>query len=277
MKNRGPLIDSISLRRVHTLLRNAPPSPDQAAPSRHHDFSRMSLLAQQHGAINLGQGFPDFDPERALIEAVAQAQAMRDGHNQYPPMPGLPLLRARLSEQLQAGHGWRYDPAREVTITAGGTQALFTALQCALKAGDEALLIEPAYDSYGPAIRLAGATPVGVPMTEDYRIDWPAIAAATTPRTRVLVLNTPHNPSGRVASADDLRQLADWAEGHAPWPDRVLRRIPGHRRGFRALGAGLPAALQQPQRLQRARRAGHADAGHPGRQQTLRPHRRCAG
>lgn len=178
-------------------------------------FSRMSALAQQHSAINLGQGFPDFEPDAALVEAVVQA--LRQGHHQYPPMPGLPLLRERLAQQLHARHAWSYDPGSEITITAGGTQGLYTALQCALQAGDEALLIEPAYDSYAPAIRLAGATPVGVPMTPDYRIDWSAVAAATTPRTRLLVINTPHNPSGRVASLEDMRQLADWAEAQDAW------------------------------------------------------------
>lgn len=175
-------------------------------------FSQMSALAQRHGAINLGQGFPDFDGDPALIDAVSQA--MRDGHNQYPPMPGVPLLRQRLAAKLQACYGHAYDPDGEITVTAGGTQGLYTALQAALQAGDEALLIEPAYDSYAPAIRLAGATPVGVPMSADYRIDWAAVEAAITPRTRALVLNTPHNPSGRVASAADLLTLEQLAERH---------------------------------------------------------------
>jgi len=175
-------------------------------------FSQMSLLAQQHGAINLGQGFPDFDADPRLIEAVAQA--MRDGHNQYPLMAGVAPLRQGLAAKLQRCYGQAYDPEREITITAGGTQGLYTALQCALQAGDDAILIEPAYDSYAPAIRLAGAEPVGVPMTADYRIDWDAVRAAITPRTRLLVLNTPHNPSGRVADAADLQQLAAIAEAH---------------------------------------------------------------
>lgn len=175
-------------------------------------FSQMSALAQRHGAINLGQGFPDFDGDPRLIDAVSQA--MRDGHNQYPPMPGVALLRQRLADKLLACYGRGYDPDTEITVTAGGTQGLYTALQAALQAGDEALLIEPAYDSYAPAIRLAGATPVGVPMTADYRIDWAAVEAAITPRTRVLVINTPHNPSGRVASDADLLRLQQLAERH---------------------------------------------------------------
>jgi methionine aminotransferase len=175
-------------------------------------FSQMSALAQRHGAINLGQGFPDFDCDPKLVDAVSQA--MRDGHNQYPPMPGVPLLRQRLAAKLQDCYGHAYDADTEITLTAGGTQGLYTALQAALQAGDEAILIEPAYDSYAPAIRLAGATPVGVPMTADYRIDWAAVEAAITTRTRVLVINTPHNPSGRVATEADLLTLQQLAERH---------------------------------------------------------------
>lgn len=175
-------------------------------------FTRMSQLAQQVGAINLGQGFPDFDPDPALVEAVAKA--MREGHNQYPAMPGVPLLRERLALKLQAAYGRLYDPATELTVTAGGTQALYTALQCTLQAGDEALLIEPAFDSYAPAVHAAGARPVGVPMTGDYRPDWDALRAAITPRSRVIVVNSPHNPSGRVFDDADLDQLARLADLH---------------------------------------------------------------
>ncbi len=175
-------------------------------------FSHMSALAQRHGAINLGQGFPDFDCDPRLVDAVAQA--MRDGHNQYPAMPGVPLLRQRLAAKLSACYGRDYDFDTEITLTAGGTQGLYTALQAALQAGDEAILIEPAYDSYAPAIRLAGATPIGVAMTADYRIDWTAVEAAITPRTRVLVINTPHNPSGRIATEADLLRLQQLAEQH---------------------------------------------------------------
>lgn len=174
-------------------------------------FSRMSLLAQQHGAINLGQGFPDFAPDAALLAHAARCA--QEGPHQYPPMPGLPLLRERLAAVLGGG----IDPDTELTITAGATQALFTALQALLQAGDEALLIEPAYDSYAPAVRLAGAAPVGVPMTAGYDIDWDALRAAATPRTRVLVLNSPHNPSGRVASAADMDRLASLAAEHDWW------------------------------------------------------------
>ncbi|MFT7722757.1 MAG: methionine aminotransferase [Roseateles sp.] len=175
-------------------------------------FTVMSALAAEHGAVNLGQGFPDFGADPALLQAVTDAMAA--GHNQYPPMAGVPALRQAIAAQLNARHGADYDAERDVTVTAGGTQALFTALQCCVGAGDEVIVIEPAYDSYDPAIRLAGAVPVGVPMTADYRLDWAAVRAAVTPRTRALVLNTPHNPSGRVATAEDLRELERLAEAH---------------------------------------------------------------
>lgn len=175
-------------------------------------FSLMSALAAQHGAVNLGQGFPDFDPDPALLRSVSDAMAA--GHHQYPPMTGVPALRQAIAAKLNGLYGSTYDADTDITVTAGGTQGLLTALQCCVGTGDEVIIIEPAYDSYDPAIRLAGGVPVGVPMTADYRLDWPAIEAAVTPRTRALVLNTPHNPSGRVASAQDLARLAQLAEAH---------------------------------------------------------------
>ena len=175
-------------------------------------FTVMSALAAEHGAVNLGQGFPDFGADPALLQAVTDAMAA--GHNQYPPMTGVPALRQAVAAKLNALYGSAYDADRDITVTAGGTQALFTALQCCVGTGDEVIVIEPAYDSYDPAIRLAGAVPVGVAMTLDYRIDWAAVRAAITPRTRALVLNTPHNPSGRIASADDLRELEALAQQH---------------------------------------------------------------
>jgi len=175
-------------------------------------FTVMSALAAEHGAVNLGQGFPDFGADPALLQAVTDAMAA--GHNQYPPMTGVPALRQAVAAKLNELYGSAYDADTDITITAGGTQGLFTALQCCVGAGDEVLVIEPAYDSYDPAVRLAGAVPVGVPMTLDYRIDWTAVRAAVTPRTRALVLNTPHNPSGRVATAEDLRELEKLADAH---------------------------------------------------------------
>jgi len=129
-------------------------------------------------------------------------------------MTGVPALRQAVAAKLNALYGSAYDADRDITITAGGTQGLITAIHSCVGAGEEIIIIEPAYDSYDPAIRLAGAVPVGVPMTLDYRIDWTAVRAAVTPRTRALVLNTPHNPSGRVATSEDLRELERIAEQH---------------------------------------------------------------
>lgn len=175
-------------------------------------FTVMSALAAEHGAVNLGQGFPDFGADAALLQCVTDAMAA--GHNQYPPMTGVPALRQAIAAKLNGLYGSAYDADSDITVTAGGTQALYTALQCTVGAGDEVIVIEPCFDSYEPAVRAAGGTVVGVPMTADYRLDWPAIRAAVTPRTRVLVLNTPHNPSGRIATADDLLALQQLAETH---------------------------------------------------------------
>lgn len=189
-----------------------PQLPSKLPPGGVTIFSVMSALAAQHGAVNLGQGFPDFAADPALLQALTDAMAA--GHNQYPPMPGVPALRQAVAAQLLSLHGQAYDPETDITITAGGTQGLLTALQACVGAGDEVVVIEPAYDSYDPAIRMAGAQPVGVPMTADYRIDWQAVRAAITPRTRALMLNTPHNPSGRIATQADLLALQDLAEAH---------------------------------------------------------------
>jgi methionine transaminase len=175
-------------------------------------FTVMSALAAEHGAVNLGQGFPDFGADPALLQAVTDAMAA--GHNQYPPMTGVPALRQAVAAKLNDLYGSAYDADRDITITAGGTQGIITALHACVGAGDEVIILEPAYDSYDPAIRLGGAVPVGVPMTHDYRIDWDAVRTAVTPRTRALVINTPHNPSGRVATHDDLLELQRLAEQH---------------------------------------------------------------
>jgi methionine aminotransferase len=171
-------------------------------------FTVMSALAQQHGAVNLGQGFPDFDCDPRLIDAVDAA--MRGGLNQYPPMAGLPLLRERVAAKIESLYGHRYDPCEEVTITAGATQAILTAILALVRAGDEVIVLDPAYDSYDPNIRLAGALPVHVPLKPGSFVpDFDAIAAAITPRTRALVVNTPHNPSGTVWSSADMLRLAE--------------------------------------------------------------------
>ncbi|WP_137918040.1 pyridoxal phosphate-dependent aminotransferase [Hydrogenophaga sp. 2FB] len=171
-------------------------------------FSVMSALATEHNAVNLGQGFPDFDCDPALVDAVTQA--MRAGHNQYPPMPGAPALRQAMAAKIQALYGLACDPNTEITVTAGATQAILTALLAVVQPGDEVIVLEPCYDSYVPNIELAGGVPVRVPLTPgSFRPDFDRIAAALTPRTRALLINSPHNPSGTVWSAADMQRLQD--------------------------------------------------------------------
>jgi methionine aminotransferase len=168
----------------------------------------MSALARQHNAVNLGQGFPDYDIDPALIDLVTAA--MRAGHNQYPLMPGVMALREAISSKVERLYGRGYDPESEVTVTTGATQGIFTAIQALAHPGDEVIVFEPAYDSYIPSIRLAGATPVALPLTfPGYRIDWAAARAAITPRTRMILVNTPNNPGTSVLSAQDLERLAE--------------------------------------------------------------------
>ncbi|CUI09245.1 pyridoxal phosphate-dependent aminotransferase [Massilia antarctica] len=177
-------------------------------------FSLMSALASEHGAVNLGQGFPDFACDPALLDHVDTA--MRAGHNQYPMMTGVPALREAIAAKIAALYGAQYNPASEITVTAGATQALTTAILCCVHPGDEVIVIEPAYDSYLPAITLAGGVPVPVAMQlgeQGYSVPWDRIAAAVTPRTRLIVINTPHNPTGSILRAPDLRALADIVRG----------------------------------------------------------------
>ncbi len=170
-------------------------------------FTVMSALAQEHGAVNLGQGFPDFDCDPALIDAVTRA--MRQGHNQYPPMAGVPLLRERVAQKISSLYGHTYDPASEITITAGATQAILTAILAIVNLGDEVIVLEPCYDSYEPNITLAGGIAVRVPLTPgEFRPDFDAIKRAITPKTRAIIINSPHNPSGRTWSAKDMQQLS---------------------------------------------------------------------
>ena len=171
-------------------------------------FTVMSALATQHGAVNLGQGFPDFDCDPALIDAVYQA--MRAGLNQYPPMAGVPLLREAVARKIERLYGRSYDPGDEITITAGATQAILTAILAVVHPGDEVIVLEPCYDSYVPNIELAGGRVVRVALTAGtFRPDFAAIAAAITPRTRAILVNTPHNPSATVWSRGDLERLAE--------------------------------------------------------------------
>jgi methionine aminotransferase len=177
-------------------------------------FTRMSALATQHNAVNLGQGFPDFACDPLLLDKVDAA--MRAGHNQYPLLAGVPALREAIAAKIARLYGCRYDANAEITVTAGATQALTTAILCAIHPGDEVIVIEPAYDSYLPAIALAGGTAVTVAMAlgeQGYQVPWQQIAAAITPRTRMILLNTPHNPTGSVLRAADLDQLAQIVAG----------------------------------------------------------------
>jgi methionine aminotransferase len=169
-------------------------------------FTVMSRLAAEHKAINLSQGFPDFDctPElRALV-----TKHFNTGVNQYPPMAGIAPLREAVAEKIESLYGMAYDPEQEVTIVPGATYAIYTAIAALIRPGDEVILFEPTYDSYGPAVEVHGGVPVYVQLRyPDYSIDWQAVQAAITPRTKLMIINTPHNPTATVLSAEDLRLL----------------------------------------------------------------------
>lgn len=174
-------------------------------------FSVMSKLAQESGAINLSQGFPDFPIDEKLSELTHAA--MRAGHNQYAPMPGLPALREAIAAKIERLHGFSYEPDTEVTVTAGATQALFTALGSIVRSGDEVVIIDPAYDCYAPAVELFGGTPVHVRLDSDMKFDTHALRQAITTRTRILMINTPHNPAGTILRDADMRMIADILRG----------------------------------------------------------------
>jgi len=174
-------------------------------------FTVMSKLAQECGAINLSQGFPDFPIDEGLIELVEKA--MRDGHNQYAPMSGLPSLRETIAAKVQRLYGFGFDPETEITVTAGGTQAIFTALSAVVLPGDEVIIVDPAYDCYAPTVELFGGTPVHVRLGTDMKFDADAVKAAITPRTRMLMINTPHNPAGTILRDSDMKRIADMLRG----------------------------------------------------------------
>ena len=170
-------------------------------------FTRMSQLAAETGALNLSQGFPDFDGPQALRDAVGQHIA--SGHNQYSPMTGLPALRTQVAAKIARSYGVHVDADTEVTITPGATQAIFCAIQAVIHAGDEVIVFDPRYDSYEPSVELAGGRCVHVQLgLDDFSIDWQKLTDALTPRTRMIILNTPHNPSGALISRAELDQLA---------------------------------------------------------------------
>ena len=171
-------------------------------------FTVMSALATEHKAVNLGQGFPDFACDPKLVDAVTAA--MQAGHNQYPPMAGVPALRQAVSAKIAGLHGKAYNPDTEITITAGATQAILTALLAVVHPGDEVIVLEPCYDSYVPNIELAGGVVVRVPLTPGtFRPDFAKISAAITPKTRALLINSPHNPSATIWSRADMLALQD--------------------------------------------------------------------
>jgi methionine aminotransferase len=174
-------------------------------------FSVMSKLAQDSGAINLSQGFPDFPIDPALGDLVHGA--IRGGHNQYAPMPGLPALREAIAEKVERLYNVQYDSATEVTVTACGTQAIFTALGAVVQPGDEVIIVDPAYDCYSPTVELFGGKPVHVRLGGDMKFDAAAVKAAITPRTRMLMVNTPHNPAGTILRDADMRAIADMLRG----------------------------------------------------------------
>ncbi len=169
-------------------------------------FAVMSGLAHEHDAVNLSQGFPDFEVSPVLIELVARH--MRDGHNQYAPMPGLPALRDAIATKTARLYGADYDPETEITVTAGATQALFAAISAFVKDDDEVIVFEPAYDSYIPAIKLNGGVPIVCKLkAPDFRIDWDEVRGLMNSRTKMIIINTPHNPTGTTLGAEDMTRL----------------------------------------------------------------------
>lgn len=176
-------------------------------------FTRMSALARECGALNLGQGFPDAAPPEFLLNAVKER--LPSGPHQYAPMQGLPELREAIADKFLRFYGLRPDPASEITVTAGGTQALFTAIAALVRPGDEVIIPEPAYDCYAPAVKLKGGRCIFVTYNPStFRPDWEAIGKALSPRTRLIIFNTPHNPTGAVWEEEDFKALEHLAEMH---------------------------------------------------------------
>jgi methionine aminotransferase len=169
-------------------------------------FATMTRLANEHGAINLSQGFPDFHCEPQLLARVARY--MWAGHNQYAPMPGQPALREALALKYERLYGHHYDPVTQIAVTTGATEGLFASVTALVHPGDEVLIFQPAYDSYVPAIRLSGGVPRFVTLHgPDYRIDWDEVRRTISPRTRLIMINSPHNPTGMIWTEEDIRQL----------------------------------------------------------------------
>ena len=175
-------------------------------------FTVMSKLAADLGAINLSQGFPDFDCDPALVDAVARH--MREGRNQYAPMQGVPVLRQAIAAKYQLLYGAAYDPDTEVTVTSGGTEGIFDAVAAVVHPGDEVIVFEPCYDSYVPAVEVSGGKAVVISLRyPDYAVPWDDVRAAITPRTRMIMINSPHNPAAVILEEDDIAELVRITDG----------------------------------------------------------------
>lgn len=186
--------------------KNMKPLPSRLPDVGTSIFTVMSKMAADHGAINLSQGFPDFPVSPELIDLIYKN--LKAGNNQYAPMPGVLSLRQQIAQVIQATYQRQTDPDTEVTVTAGGTEALFSALAALVHAGDEVIVFDPAFDSYNPAIRLNGGVPVHINLKPgDFSVDWHEVRTKISPRTKVILVNTPHNPTGAVLSEADLGEL----------------------------------------------------------------------
>jgi len=189
-------------------------------------FTVMSQLAIEHKAVNLGQGFPDFPVPSRLVDELDKA--IRAGHSQYAPMSGIPALRTAIAAKTERCYGWRPDADTEVTVTSGASEAIFDAVAAVVRAGEEVIVLDPCYDCYEPAIELAGGVAVHVPLDpRTFAPDWDAVRAAITPRTRMLMVNTPHNPSGAMLDASDMAAIDDLLRGTDIWllSDEVYEHI----------------------------------------------------
>lgn len=176
-------------------------------------FSVMSKMANDYNAINLSQGFPDFPISKKLVELVEKN--MRKGHNQYAPMPGVPILREAIAQSLKRRYDINTDPESEVTVTAGATEAIYATITALIAAGDEVILFDPAYDCYAPTIRLNGGIPIHLNLKQpEFKIDWAEVESVITKNTKMIMINSPHNPSGAVLSMEDLLKLQSIAEKH---------------------------------------------------------------
>ena len=209
-------------------------------------FTVMSRLAEQCGAINLSQGFPDFQPPEALLDLVNQH--LHRGHNQYAPMAGVESLREQLAAKIAALYGVPVDPATEITVTSGATEGLFCAIHAVVRAGEQVVVFDPAYDSYDPAAALAGAETIHIPLRmPDFSIDWDRLEATLGPRTRLVIINSPHNPTGSILMREDLDRLASMLAKHDCYvlSDEVYEHIVFD-------GLGHASVLAHPELAQRS-------------------------